>query len=167
MAPVEDGKDGEEEEEDGEAAEAAAAAAVATGPEPKLQLKEFKQLLLALDVDIETDAEEIEALMAEHPDGLAFNDLKQIVHKQQLYKVQSGRYYVALTLEEAETMRGKENASFCAIFILKIIFLPRQARDKHRENSKQRRVFCRRLRAQTLSGPSGDEMLLSTFSLLF
>ena len=26
---------------------------------------------------------------------------------------------------------------FCTIFILKMIFLPRQARDKHRENSKR------------------------------
>jgi hypothetical protein len=32
----------------------------------------------------------------------------------------------------------KKNAAFCdAIFMLKMIILPRQARDKHRENSKR------------------------------
>jgi hypothetical protein len=37
---------------------------------------------------------------------------------------------------------GKENASFCAIFIQKTIILPRQARDKHRERTqKETRVF--------------------------
>ena len=35
---------------------------------------------------------------------------------------------------------------FCAIVILKRSFLPRQTRDKHRENSKKRRDFCRRRR---------------------
>ena len=32
---------------------------------------------------------------------------------------------------------GANNASFCAIYIYETIILPRQARDKHRENSKQ------------------------------
>jgi len=92
----------QEEEGEGEAD----AAPKATGPEPKLQLKELKQLLLALDVNIEEDAAEIDALMAEHPEGLKFDDLKRLVHQQHFYKIQSGRYYVALTLEEAEAVRG-------------------------------------------------------------
>jgi hypothetical protein len=36
---------------------------------------------------------------------------------------------------EARVPRCKENAFFCALFILEMIILPRQAREKHRENS--------------------------------
>jgi hypothetical protein len=36
---------------------------------------------------------------------------------------------------------GAKNASFLRHFILKMILLPRQARDKHRENSKKRCVL--------------------------
>jgi hypothetical protein len=38
----------------------------------------------------------------------------------------------------------RRKRTFCAIFILKTIILPRQARDKHRKNSKKRVPFsCR------------------------
>jgi D-arabinose 1-dehydrogenase-like Zn-dependent alcohol dehydrogenase len=40
-------------------------------------------------------------------------------------------------------LHGAKNATFCAIFNVKCIILPRQARDKHRENSKKSGVFRR------------------------
>eukprot|EP01046_Picozoa_sp_COSAG06_P029673 COSAG06_NODE_2770_length_6314_cov_1.878681_4_plen_147_part_00 len=39
---------------------------------------------------------------------------------------------------------GKKTQIFCAVSILKMIILPRQARDKHRENSKKRDTFAYR-----------------------
>jgi hypothetical protein len=48
---------------------------------------------------------------------------------------------IASCFEKFDAKTGAENSSFCAVLILKTIVLPRQARDNHRENSKQRRVF--------------------------
>ena len=39
--------------------------------------------------------------------------------------------------------RGARKRHFCAIYMLKCILLPRQARDKHRETSKKRPISCR------------------------
>jgi Ca2+-binding EF-hand superfamily protein len=71
-----------------------------------LQLKELKQFLTALDVNISKDAEQIEVIMAKHPDGMPFEALRDMVHQQAFYNLQAGRHYVALTLEEAETVRS-------------------------------------------------------------
>jgi hypothetical protein len=35
------------------------------------------------------------------------------------------------------SLQRARNATFCAIYALKCVILPRQARDKHRENSKK------------------------------
>ena len=37
--------------------------------------------------------------------------------------------------------KGKKNDTFCAVYIYTCVILPRQARDKHRENSKKSAVF--------------------------
>jgi hypothetical protein len=52
---------------------------------------------------------------------------------------------------------GAESASFWAVYILKTIILPRQARDKHGENSKQEVLFAGSVLPVTLKfGIFGD-----------
>lgn len=43
---------------------------------------------------------------------------------------------------------GAKNAFFCAIVVLKMITLPRQARNKHRENSKRDAFFAANCRLE-------------------
>ena len=73
-----------------------------------LQLNELRQLLQALDVNVDqpADVANIRALMAANPDGLTFDTLREMVHSQVFYRLQRGRYWVGLTLEEAETVRS-------------------------------------------------------------
>jgi hypothetical protein len=58
---------------------------------------------------------------------------------------------------------GAENASFGAMFYINTIVLPRQARDNHRENSKQRRVVFLRALGEivTKMGEGAGEAILT------
>jgi hypothetical protein len=67
-------------------------------------------------------------------------------------KVAEKRWCAAFSagLDESaiEALEGCEKRHFLSHLYIKCIFLPRQARDKHRENSKKSGVLCRLIVAQ-------------------
>eukprot|EP01052_Picozoa_sp_SAG31_P000390 SAG31_NODE_12_length_38498_cov_21.161671_6_plen_602_part_00 len=72
-----------------------------------MQPKELKQLLRAMDIDVDKDEKIIDEFIAnEYSTGITFEQLKEAVHEQYFFRIQEGRFYVTLTLEEAETLRG-------------------------------------------------------------
>ena len=73
----------------------------------QMQSKELKQLLRAMDVNVERDLAAIDKIIADdYPAGITFDQLKQAVHEQLFFRIQEGRFYIVLTLQEAETLRG-------------------------------------------------------------
>ena len=74
----------------------------------KLSSDEFRSLLSALDVYLTSEADLLEymSLIDWGKDGLDLEDIKRMMRFQQYMKMQQGRYQVALTLHEAETIRG-------------------------------------------------------------
>jgi hypothetical protein len=81
----------------------------------KLSPKELRQVLKAVDIDV--DAEEKSgtdlASLVRDDDGdgeVDFEELKTMMTKHSFYKMQPGRYYVALSLVEAESLRGTMHA---------------------------------------------------------
>jgi Ca2+-binding EF-hand superfamily protein len=73
-----------------------------------ISVAELKEVLKAVDVDV--DGEEGERLFQKMPDlmnrPVTFEDLKQLLEQGLYYRVQAGRYYVVLSLFEAECMRA-------------------------------------------------------------
>ena len=78
-----------------------------------LNEQELKEVLRAVDVDV--DGDEGSAFVSDffrrvadtnHDGTVSFEELKQMVAGGAYYKVQGGRYYVALSLPEAECMRA-------------------------------------------------------------
>jgi hypothetical protein len=53
------------------------------------------------------------------------------------------RHTALVTINDTNATEVRENASFWSHFILEIIFLPRQARDKHRESTQKSDVFLK------------------------
>ena len=72
----------------------------------------MKEVLKAVDVDVEgEDGEQFLATLHQHgtmgPRGeVTFEGLKSMLTQRKYYRVQAGRYYVALSLFEAECMRA-------------------------------------------------------------
>ena len=77
-----------------------------------LSVHEVKEVLKAVDVDM--GGEDGDAFLADlHQQGtmnargeISFEGLKQMLMQRKYYRVQEGRYYVALSLFEAECMRA-------------------------------------------------------------
>jgi hypothetical protein len=74
----------------------------------KLSPDEFRALLSALDVYLtsEQDLQEYIQQIDWNKDGLDLEDVKRMMRFQQYMRMQQGRYQVALTLHEAESIRG-------------------------------------------------------------
>ena len=80
---------------------------------------QLREVLATMDVEVETDAEleEIlrsvgklgatEGLLGSHT--VTFDDIKAMVRSRLVEQVQSGRYFVLLSLAEAETARVQHN----------------------------------------------------------
>jgi len=73
-----------------------------------ITLEELKEVLRAVDVDV--DGEDGARFFEKMPDlqhrPITFEDLKQLMQQRLFNRVQAGRYYVALSLFEAECMRA-------------------------------------------------------------
>ena len=73
-----------------------------------ISIDELKEVLKAVDVDV--DGEDGDKFFERMPDlrnrAITFDDLKQLLEQRLFYRVQAGRYYVALSLFEAECMRA-------------------------------------------------------------
>lgn len=73
-----------------------------------ISVTELKEVLRAVDVDV--DGEDGDKFFAGLPDlqsgVITFDELKHYLTQRMFYRVQSGRYYVALSLFEAECMRA-------------------------------------------------------------
>jgi hypothetical protein len=74
----------------------------------KLSPDEFRQFLSALDVYLTSEADLAEYIRAVdwNGDGIDLEDVKRMMRFQQYQRMQTGRYQVALTLHEAESVRG-------------------------------------------------------------
>jgi Ca2+-binding EF-hand superfamily protein len=74
----------------------------------KLSADEFRAMLSALDVYLssEDDLRDYIRLIDWGGDGLDIEDAKRMMRFQQYMRMQQGRYQVALTLHEAESIRG-------------------------------------------------------------
>lgn len=72
-----------------------------------ISVTELKEVLRAVDVDV--DGEDGDKFFAQLPDiqsrSITFDELKHYLTQRMFYRVQAGRYYVALSLFEAECMR--------------------------------------------------------------
>lgn len=83
-----------------------------TGPDGQvsgtISAAELKEVLRAVDVDV--DGEEGDRLFNKMPElrtrPVTFEELKQLLEQRLYYRVQAGRFYVALSLFEAECMRA-------------------------------------------------------------
>lgn len=74
----------------------------------RIKVSEMKEVLRAVDVigDDEKEKEKFLANLNLDPNGtVSFDELKQLLTQKVQYKVQAGRYYVALSLAEAQCMR--------------------------------------------------------------
>ena len=73
-----------------------------------ISVPELKEVLRAVDVDV--DGEDGDKFFAGLPDlqsrVITFDELKHYLTQRMFYRVQAGRYYVALSLFEAECMRA-------------------------------------------------------------
>ena len=73
-----------------------------------ISVPELKEVLRAVDVDV--DGEDGDKFFASLPDlqsrVITFDELKHYLTQRMFYRVQAGRYYVALSLFEAECMRA-------------------------------------------------------------
>jgi hypothetical protein len=74
----------------------------------RIKVSEMKEVLSAVDVigDDEKEKEKFLAGINLDPNGtVSFDELKQMLSQKVQYKIQAGRYYVALSLAEAQCMR--------------------------------------------------------------
>jgi Ca2+-binding EF-hand superfamily protein len=73
-----------------------------------ISIDELKEVLKAVDVDV--DGEDGDKFFEKMPElknrAITFDDLKQLMEQRLFYRVQAGRYYVVLSLFEAECMRA-------------------------------------------------------------
>lgn len=73
-----------------------------------ISVQELKEVLRAVDVDV--DGEDGDRFFANLPElnsrVITFDELKHYLTQRTFYRVQAGRYYVALSLFEAECMRA-------------------------------------------------------------
>ena len=73
-----------------------------------ISIAELKEVLKAVDVDV--DGEDGDKFFAKMPElqnrPITFDDLKQMLEQRLFYRVQAGRFYVVLSLFEAECMRA-------------------------------------------------------------
>jgi Ca2+-binding EF-hand superfamily protein len=73
-----------------------------------ITVEELKEVLRAVDVDV--DGEDGDKFFENMPDFtnrvISFDELKHYLTQRQFYRVQAGRYYVAISLFEAECMRA-------------------------------------------------------------
>ena len=73
-----------------------------------ISVTELKEVLKAVDVDV--DGEDGDRFFAQLPDlnsrVISFDELKHYLTQRTFYRVQAGRYYVAMSLFEAECMRA-------------------------------------------------------------
>lgn len=73
-----------------------------------ISVTELKEVLRAVDVDV--DGEDGDKFFAQMPNlsgrVITFDELKHYLTQRTFYRVQAGRYYVALSLFEAECMRA-------------------------------------------------------------
>jgi Ca2+-binding EF-hand superfamily protein len=73
-----------------------------------ISVTELKEVLRAVDVDV--DGEDGDRFFDQMPDiqgrVITFDELKHYLTQRMFYRVQAGRYYVALSLFEAECMRA-------------------------------------------------------------
>jgi Ca2+-binding EF-hand superfamily protein len=74
----------------------------------QISVSELKEVLRAVDVDV--DGEDGDKFFQSLPDlksrVITFDELKHYLTQRMFYRVQAGRYYVALSLFEAECMRA-------------------------------------------------------------
>merc|ERR1719253_1461550 len=74
----------------------------------RIKVSEMKEVLRAVDVigDDEKEKEKFLANINLDPNGtVSFDELKKLLSQKVQYKIQAGRYYVALSLAEAQCMR--------------------------------------------------------------
>ena len=74
----------------------------------RIKVSEMKEVLRAVDVlgDDDREKEKFLAGINLDPNGtVSFDELKQLLSQKVQYKIQAGRYYVALSLAEAQCMR--------------------------------------------------------------
>ena len=73
-----------------------------------ISLDEVKEVLRAVDVDV--DGEDGDKFFEKMPElknrAITFEELKRLLEQRLFYRVQAGRYYVAMSLFEAECMRA-------------------------------------------------------------
>ena len=78
------------------------------GATGSISVSELKEVLRAVDVDV--DGSDGDKFFAQLPDlqsrTITFDELKHYLTQRMFYRVQAGRYYVALSLFEAECMRA-------------------------------------------------------------
>jgi hypothetical protein len=75
----------------------------------KLNLQELRVLLNTLDVQVENEDQLRRFMEAIDMDGdglIGYEEMRYAMLQQTYNGMQSGRHYVALSLEEAETVRG-------------------------------------------------------------
>ena len=74
----------------------------------KISVEELKEVLRAVDVDVE--GEDGDKFFEQIPDiqsrSITFDELKHYLTQRMFYRVQAGRYYVILSLFEAECLRA-------------------------------------------------------------
>ncbi len=74
-----------------------------------LSLKQLVEVLKTLDAVAETEEEVRELLKSVgrgHLESVTFDDVKELVNNVDLHMYQNGRFYVGLSLFEAEALRG-------------------------------------------------------------
>jgi Ca2+-binding EF-hand superfamily protein len=79
-----------------------------SGGASAISVTELKEVLMAVDVDV--DGEDGDRFFAQLPDlhsgTITFDELMHYLTQRMFYRVQAGRFYVALSLFEAECMRA-------------------------------------------------------------
>ena len=64
-------------------------------------------MLHALDVNVRQDTEpHLKNLMAQFPHGITFQVLRDMIRDHAFYRIQRGRFFVTLSLREAESLRA-------------------------------------------------------------
>ena len=84
-----------------------------------ISVTELKEVLKAIDVDVDTEGKQFLASMHQGGDlnrdgSISFEELKKMLTQRKFYRVQGGRFYVAMSLFEAECMRAALHNQFGA-----------------------------------------------------
>uniref|UniRef100_A0A6V2M4H7 ubiquitinyl hydrolase 1 n=1 Tax=Ditylum brightwellii TaxID=49249 RepID=A0A6V2M4H7_9STRA len=84
----------------------------ATGNAGDISPDQLEEVLKAVDVDVDGEEGQMFLATMRREGKLTFDRLKQMLTQRRYYRVQAGRYYVALSLVEAECMRAALHSQY-------------------------------------------------------